>query len=53
MDTSVAHVIEAVRLAEALASMRNLYKAGLEELNEATKTVLCNGEDVLMQLIPR
>lgn len=51
MDTSVAHVIEAVRLAEALASMRNLYKAGLEELNEATKTVLCNGEDVLMQLI--
>lgn len=51
MDTSVAHVIEAVRLAETLASMRNLYKAGLEELNEATKTVLCNGEDVLMQLI--
>src|ERR1044072_3009860 len=51
MDTSVAHVIEAVRLAEALASMRNLYKAGLEELNEATKTVLCNGEDILMKLI--
>jgi hypothetical protein len=51
MDTSVAHVIEAVRLAESLASMRNLYKAGLEELNEATKTVLCNGEDILMQLI--
>lgn len=51
MDTSVAHVIEAVRLAESLAGMRNLYKAGLEELNEATQTVLCNGESILMQLI--
>ncbi|OQP65953.1 hypothetical protein A3860_15295 [Niastella vici] len=51
MDTSVAHVIEAVRLAESLASMRNLYKAGLEELNEAARTVLCNGENILMQLI--
>jgi len=51
MDTSVAHVIEAVRLAESLAYLRNLSKAGLEELNEATRTVLCNGENILMQLI--
>jgi hypothetical protein len=51
MDTSVAHVIEAVRLAESLAYLRNLHKAGLEELNEATRTVLCNGESILMQLI--
>jgi hypothetical protein len=51
MDTSVAHVIEAVRLAESLASLRNLPKAGLEELNEATWSVLCNGESVLLQLI--
>lgn len=51
MDTSVAHVIEAVRLAESLAGLRNLYKAGLEELNEATRAVLCNGESILMQLI--
>ncbi|WP_153800053.1 DUF5682 family protein [Foetidibacter luteolus] len=51
MDTSVAHVIEAVRLAGALASLRNLSKAGLEELNEATLSVLCNGEQVLMQLV--
>jgi hypothetical protein len=51
MDTSVAHVIEAVRLAESLAYLRNLSKAGLEELNEATRTVLCNGESILMQLI--
>ena len=51
MDISVAHVIEAVRLAEALASLRHLSKAGLEELNEATLSVLCNGESILMQLI--
>lgn len=51
MDTSVAHVIEAVRLAESLASLRGLPKAGLEELNEATLSVLCNGETILLQLI--
>jgi hypothetical protein len=51
MDTSVAHVIEAVRLAESLASLRKLSKAGLEELNEATLSVLCNGETILLQLI--
>ena len=51
MDTSVAHVIEAVRLASSLASLRNISKAGLEELNEATLSVLCNGENILMTLI--
>lgn len=51
MDTSVAHVIEAVRLAESLASLRELPKAGLEELNEATLSVLCNGENILLRLI--
>ena len=51
MDTSVAHVIEAVRLAESLASLRKLSKAGLEELNEATLSVLCNGEPVMMNLL--
>jgi hypothetical protein len=53
MDTSVAHVIEAVRLAESLAALRRLSKAGLEELNEATLSVLCNGEPVLLQLIQK
>ncbi len=51
MDTSVAHIIEAVRLAESLAALRGLPKAGLEELNEATISVLCTGESVMMQLI--
>jgi hypothetical protein len=51
IDTSVAHVIEAVRLAESLASLRGLPKAGLEELNEATLSVLCNGEAVMLSLV--
>jgi len=51
MDTSVAHVIEAVRLANALAALRNLSKAGLEELNEATLSILCNGEPIMMSLL--
>ncbi|WP_341837537.1 DUF5682 family protein [Chitinophaga pollutisoli] len=51
MDTSVAHVIESVRLAESLAALRGLPKAGLEELNEATISVLCMGESVMMKLI--
>ncbi|NHA06334.1 hypothetical protein G7092_21170 [Mucilaginibacter sp. HC2] len=51
MDTSVAHIIEAVRLAGSLASLRGLPKAGLEELNEATLSVLCNGENILLQLV--
>lgn len=51
IDISVAHVIEAVRLAGALASMRNLPRAGLEELTDATLSVLCNGETVMLQLI--
>lgn len=51
MDTSVAHIIEAVRLAESLASLRGLPKAGLEELNEATLSVLCNGESILLKLV--
>lgn len=51
MDTSVAHVIESVRLAASLAALRGLPKAGLDELNEATVSVLCMGDNVMMQLI--
>jgi hypothetical protein len=53
MDTSVAHVIEAVRLAESLAALRGHSKAGLQELTEATLSVLCNGEPLMLELIRR
>ncbi|RMG05399.1 MAG: hypothetical protein D6728_20850, partial [Cyanobacteria bacterium J055] len=50
-DASSAQVIEAVRLAEALAALRDRSLPGLEELNEATQTVMCFGSDVPMRLI--
>ncbi|SDJ81679.1 hypothetical protein SAMN05421823_101182 [Catalinimonas alkaloidigena] len=51
MDTSSAHVIEATRLSETLASLRNLTRPGLEELNEAVQTVMAFGDASLLQLI--
>ena len=51
MDTSVAHLIEAVKLAKTLSVLREKSNIGLDELNEATITVLCNGESTLMQLV--
>lgn len=53
LDASSAHIIEAVRLAEALAAMRGLPAPGLPELNEATQTVLCFGDVAPMQLIQK
>jgi len=51
MDVSSAHVMEAVRLASSLASLRQLPRPSLEELNEATLSVFCQGEDIRLTLI--
>nr|MDJ0707598.1 DUF5682 family protein [Leptolyngbyaceae cyanobacterium MO_188.B28] len=51
LDASSASVIEAVRLAEALAALRDEAMPGLAELNEAAQTVLCFGDTAPMQLI--
>ncbi|MGH2494579.1 MAG: DUF5682 family protein [Ktedonobacteraceae bacterium] len=51
LDTSSANVIEAVRLAEALAAMRELPMPGLHDLREAIQTVLCHGNAEPMRLI--
>ncbi len=51
LDTSSASVIEAVRLAEALAAMRDLPMPSLTDLHEAIQTVLCHGNAEPMQLI--
>lgn len=51
MDISSAHVIETVRLAETLASLRGYSNPGLEELNEAVLSVMCMGEEVMLSLI--
>jgi Family of unknown function (DUF5682) len=50
-DVSPAHVIEAVRLAETLAALRDRPSPGLSELNEATQTVLCFGSELPLRLI--
>ncbi|MGA7730838.1 MAG: DUF5682 family protein [Chloroflexia bacterium] len=51
LDASTAHVIDAVRLAEGLATLRERPLPGLPELNEATRAVLLSGDDVAMRLI--
>jgi len=51
LDASSAQVIDTFRLAEAMASMRELTHAGLDELNEATVSVLCGGNLTPLSLI--
>ncbi len=53
LDASSASVIEAVRLADALAAMRERRAPGLAELNDAVQSVLCHGDATPMQLIRR
>ena len=53
IPASSAHVIESVRLAEALAALRGRPLAGLEEVTEAARAVLCEGSDPLTGLIQR
>jgi hypothetical protein len=48
---STASVIEAARLAEALASLRGLSLPGLSEMREACLATLCDGETVPLRLI--
>jgi hypothetical protein len=51
LDASAAHVIEAVRLAESLAALRDRTLPGLAELSEATRAVFCFDSDLPMRLI--
>jgi hypothetical protein len=53
VPASSAHVIESVRLAEALAALRGRPLAGLDEVTEAARAVLCEGSDLLTELIQR
>ena len=52
-DASSAHVIEALRLAQSLAALRDITLPGLPELNEATQAVICGGEAEPMRLIQK
>ncbi|AKH86949.1 hypothetical protein AA958_21690 [Streptomyces sp. CNQ-509] len=48
---SSAHVIEAVRLATALATMRGRPLAGLAETLDAVRAVMCDGSEVPLALV--
>ncbi|MFI8262728.1 DUF5682 family protein [Streptomyces sp. NPDC085665] len=50
-QVSPAHVIEAVRLAGALAALRGRPLPGLTETLEAVRAVMCDGSDVPLALI--
>ena len=52
-DTSSAHIIEAVRLAEALSVLREQTYPGLPELMEAVQTVMCAGSVKPIALIQK
>ena len=51
LDCSSAHLIEAARLADTLAALRDRPAAGLPELDEACRTVLTLGDDAALQFI--
>jgi hypothetical protein len=51
LPVSSAHVIEAVRLADTLATLRGRPLAGLGETTDAIRAVMCDGSDVPLALI--
>jgi len=51
LPVSSAHVIEATRLAETLAALRGRPLAGLLEVTEATRAVLCEGNDAAVAFV--
>ncbi|MEV0821411.1 DUF5682 family protein [Nonomuraea rubra] len=53
LAVSSAHVIESVRLAHGLAVLRGRPLAGLGEVTEAARAVLCEGDDLAVELIQR
>ncbi|WP_405086025.1 DUF5682 family protein [Microbispora sp. NBC_01389] len=53
LPVSSAHVIEAVRLADGLAALRGRPLAGLSEVTEAVRAVLCGGDELPVELVQR
>jgi hypothetical protein len=51
LPAATANVIETVRLADSLASLRGLASPGLPELNESVQAVLCGGAAAPLALV--
>ncbi|AFR29085.1 DUF5682 family protein [Arthrobacter sp. Rue61a] len=53
LDASTASVVEASRMAAALAAVRGRPSPGLPELDDAAQTVLCDGSPLPLALVHR
>ena len=53
LDASTASVVEASRMANALAAVRGRPTAGLAELDDAAQAVLCDGSPLPLALVHR
>ena len=53
LPAAPATVVEAVRLADALAAVRGRPSVGLSEVTDATQTVLCEGSALPLALVER
>jgi Family of unknown function (DUF5682) len=51
LDASPANIVEAARVADTLAAIRDLPAPGLDELREAVLATLCGGEEERLALI--
>lgn len=53
IDISTAHIMESYILCRSLASLRNHYFVSLDELNEACLSVMCMGDNILLEWIKK
>ncbi|HKU32183.1 MAG TPA: DUF5682 family protein [Arthrobacter sp.] len=53
LDASTASVVEANRMADALAAVRGRPSPGLAELDDAAQSVLCDGSPLPLELVYR
>jgi hypothetical protein len=53
LPVSSAHVIEATRLAETLAALRDRALPGLGEVSEAVRSVMCAGDQTMLAFVNR
>ncbi|MFD3506293.1 DUF5682 family protein [Nocardia sp. NPDC058666] len=51
LPVSSAHIIEAVRLADTLAALRERPLPGLSEVTEAVRSVMCGGDETMLRLV--
>ncbi|MFE7720661.1 DUF5682 family protein [Nocardia rhizosphaerihabitans] len=51
LPVSSAHIIESVRLADTLAALRGRPLAGLSEVTEAVRSVMCGGDEIMLRLV--